>query len=372
MTFVTWDGAGNQPPAFGAAEELRDRGHDVMFAGYETQRERIAARGFAFALLARASAELTREPPPRPRPALMMASEQQLADVSELLVEDPPDVVVVDCLLFGALAAVEVSNVPSLVFVHSPPSVVLPPGGLLDTFLGPEVAQLRADASLRPLETLQQAWQGMEAVAVTIPEMDERPSPNVRYVGPIVPRTAHGIWASPWQPSDDRPLVVVSFTTGGWDQRSRIERTLHGLADASVRVLVTTAWADVDGLDVPANAVLAKFVPHAAVMPTASAVVTHGGHGTVMAAFAHGIPVACLPNALSDQPAMAERVVQLGAGISLDGEGASAGQIREAVDQLLRDPSFGASALELAASIKASPGAAGMADVVEYVGPNVP
>lgn len=36
--FLTWDGAGNQPPAVGVAQALRERGHNVVFAGYESQR----------------------------------------------------------------------------------------------------------------------------------------------------------------------------------------------------------------------------------------------------------------------------------------------------------------------------------------------
>ncbi len=36
--FLTWDGAGNQPPAIGIAQARRERVHSVMFAGYGSQR----------------------------------------------------------------------------------------------------------------------------------------------------------------------------------------------------------------------------------------------------------------------------------------------------------------------------------------------
>ena len=372
VLFVTWDGGGNEPPAIGAAEALRDRGHAVTLAGYETQRQRIEARGLWFVAMARASAEFFTQPWPRPMPALVMASDEQAADVRQLLSIDPPDVVVVDCLLFGALAAVEAAGVPSVVFVHNAPSLLLPPGGLIDRFLSRDIAELRAAGSLPPVESLQEAWAGAEVVATTIPEMDEPASAIVRYVGPIVPRSADGSWTSPWGPSDTRPLVVASFTTGGgWDQRSRIERTVQALADAPVRVLATIGQTDVAGLEMPANAALAEFVPHAYVMPRAAVVVTHGGHGTVMAALAHGVPLACLPNPFSDQPAVAERVAELGAGIALDGEAASSSEIRHAVEQLLLNPSFAGYAARLAESVRSSPGAAGVTTVVEQVGARV-
>jgi hypothetical protein len=56
--FVTWDGSGNQTPALGMAQALRERGHEVAFAGYESQQGRIAAQGFRFSVLERSSAAL--------------------------------------------------------------------------------------------------------------------------------------------------------------------------------------------------------------------------------------------------------------------------------------------------------------------------
>ncbi len=54
--FLTWDGSGNQTPELGIAQALRARGHDIAFAGYESQRARIAAQGFRFTVLERSNA----------------------------------------------------------------------------------------------------------------------------------------------------------------------------------------------------------------------------------------------------------------------------------------------------------------------------
>ena len=64
----------------------------------------------------------------------------------------------------------------------------------------------------------------------------------------------------------------------------------------------------VDGLDVPVEATLGpavsadevrvpggvrvhEWMPHHELFPTASLVVSHGGHGTTLASLAHGVPV---------------------------------------------------------------------------------
>jgi UDP:flavonoid glycosyltransferase YjiC (YdhE family) len=57
-------------------------------------------------------------------------------------------------------------------------------------------------------------------------------------------------------------------------------------------------------------------VPHGRVLPYADAVVTHAGHGTVIAALAHGLPLVCLPMG-RDQHDNAARVAWHGAGLRL-------------------------------------------------------
>jgi hypothetical protein len=55
--------------------------------------------------------------------------------------------------------------------------------------------------------------------------------------------------------------------------------------------------SNVRGLTVsaPANVTVVRSAPHSAVFCHASAVVCHGGHGAVMKAFAHGLPLVIMP-----------------------------------------------------------------------------
>ena len=59
------------------------------------------------------------------------------------------------------------------------------------------------------------------------------------------------------------------------------------------------------------------YIPHRALLPHAQLVVTHGGIGTIMAAFDAGVPLVCLPLGRG-QPGNAARVAELGAGVALD------------------------------------------------------
>jgi UDP:flavonoid glycosyltransferase YjiC (YdhE family) len=84
--------------------------------------------------------------------------------------------------------------------------------------------------------------------------------------------------------------------------------------------------------------VVRQSVPHGQVFPLASAVVTHGGHGTVIRALAHGVPVVVIPFG-RDQPANAARVTAKGVGLKVDLK-ADAARIRQAIQRVIDDPTF--------------------------------
>ncbi|MPZ60512.1 MAG: hypothetical protein GEU93_04285 [Propionibacteriales bacterium] len=369
--FLTWPGAGNQVPATGLACELVAQGHEVVFAGYEVQRERFEQLGLGFRTLEGAQRDWPRAQPDNWMRALVgtvWASEKHLTDVPEALAASY-DVLVVDCLMFGALAAAERLGVPTVVLVHSAPGALVPPGGAVEAPMLGAVNAVRVAAGRTPASRLWDAWLPFLTLCTSVPELDplaaEVPA-EFRYVGPIAEPAPPSGWRPPWSETDPRPLVVASFSTGvAWDQTSRIQRTLDALDDGQHRLLVTTGLMDTTALSVPGDAALVPFVPHAEVLPSAAVVVTHAGHGTVAAALAHGLPVVCLPNEAADQPALAHQIARTGAGIALDGERATPAQIKDAVTAVRRRDGYVASAGKLGEAITTAPGVTAAVSMLE-------
>ena len=104
-------------------------------------------------------------------------------------------------------------------------------------------------------------------------------------------------------------------------------------------------------LRVPTNVVVRDSAPHARVFPAAAAVVTHGGHGTVIRALACGTPLVCLPMG-RDQNDNAVRVVARGVGLRVSSK-AAAPVLRAALERVLTEAHFRANAQRLAAAIAA-------------------
>lgn len=359
--FVTFAGGGNQPPAIGTAQALRERGHHAIFAGYLSQRSRFAELGFRFVVLERSQAALDQAG--LGWPTLLdgvMVCPPQLDEVPRAFTQAQADLAVVDCMMFTALTACERTRLPAVVLAHSPPGALLRSDRILARAVPQSLNRLRTVAGLPAVERLDDCWRGIAIIATCIPELDPSPTERTEYVGPVFEHVPPSGWSLPWRGDDPRPLVLVSFSTGpGQDPGgSRIRRTLAGLANKPLRVLVTSSGVDLEDLAIPDNTIVVQSVPHGEILPFASVTVCHAGHGTVAASLAHGVPLVCLPHAvIADQVPIAEQVQQLGAGRALDGESATADDIAQAVDQVLTTPKFGEAARRLKARMETFGGA---------------
>ncbi len=373
FAFATWDGGGNIPPAIGIAQELVSRGHEVAFIGYEVQRQSFEAKGYSFSVLPRSGPfDIYRTTVPAERMAGLLAnvwaSPEHLEDIPDAVAATSADVLIVDFSLQGALASMAQLAVPAAVLAHSAIAGLVPPP---ETPVGEArlnaTNRLREGAGLPALARLNDAWAERLTLVTTIPELDPAAAGadrSMRYVGPVFEGFPDEPWDSPWNLDDDRKMVLVSFsTTRLWDQSGRIRNTLEALADEPIRVLVSASQA-IELASVPGNAAIRRFVPHARVLPSVAATVTHAGHGTVSASLAYGVPVVALPNPAADQPFLAARLQKLGAGIALDGE-AQPDAIRAAVNEVMRQPSYAAAAGGLADAIRSARGAVGAADELE-------
>jgi UDP:flavonoid glycosyltransferase YjiC (YdhE family) len=174
------------------------------------------------------------------------------------------------------------------------------------------------------------------------------------YVGPL------GIWEPPRErptyldePGD--PWILASISSLRQDDVALADATLHALADAPVRVLVTLGPEhDPSELSVhPANARVEKTVSHSAVLERAVLLVSHAGHGTVMKALWRGRPMLLIPWG-RDQPGVAARAQALGVAQVVPREQATADTIGDAVKRALASPEMSRNAARHSARLRAT------------------
>jgi UDP:flavonoid glycosyltransferase YjiC (YdhE family) len=162
-----------------------------------------------------------------------------------------------------------------------------------------------------------------------------------------------------WWRANRDPFVYLTLgtVTGGMDaQRGAYRIVLDAVAGLPVRVLLTVgSKTPLETLgDVPPNVHVERFVPQEEVLPHASAIVCHGGTGTVTGALSAGVPLVVLP-LFADQPINAERIQTIGAGIGFAPRAASSGDVRRALVRVLEEPAFREVARRIAGEIAALP-----------------
>jgi MGT family glycosyltransferase len=387
--FTTLSGGGILAPTMEVVSRLTRRGHRVRVMSHTISRAETERAGAALALWTRTpdrtgnSRETAFKDWEMSAPESMRFLNERIScgaalpfaqDVVDELRRGPADVVVNFDALFGASIAAEAQGIRLALFstglsIASLPGVP-PLGSGLPPAQGPaETAELdgiadyvwsrglsslnqaRVALSLKPLERVVDQFARRDLYLIGTARAFDFPStdlpPSVRYTGPLIRSPQHvSSWSSPWPQSDPRPLIVIGFSTTFQNHVACLQRVIDACGCLPVRALVTLGGSvDASELKAATNTTIIESAPHDVVMKSASLVVTHGGHGTVITALMNRLPILVIPHG-RDQGDNAQRITTRQAGLSLPST-SSADEMRMAIVRILDEPSFRANAQRL-------------------------
>ncbi|GAA1315145.1 glycosyltransferase [Saccharothrix xinjiangensis] len=376
--FVVPPLVGHVNPPAAVAAELRDRGHEVAWAGHADLVRRLAgpnARVFDCALPP--DGGLTR-PPKLTGPAafrflwqdFFVPLAEAMADGVEAAVEDfRPDLVLADQHAVAGPLVAERLGVPCATSASTSAELV---DVLADL---PKVRDWVTDllGSLRsrigdPAATGDPRYPPLGVIAFTTRALvgDVDLPAGVRLVGPAV--TARPAGEFPWDLLDeDRRVVLVSLGTANADAGGRF---LTAAATAlAARPHVQGVVVDPGGVlgTAPPEVLVLPHVPQLELLSRCAAVVCHAGHNTVCESLWHGVPLVLAP-IRDDQPVVAEQVVAAGAGVRVRFGRVGAEGLGDALDAVL-DPARGhrAAAGAIGRSFREAGGATAAADHLEQL-----
>jgi MGT family glycosyltransferase len=307
-----------------------------------------------------------------PRIASYLSSPAVAEEIRSTIADERPDLLAVDAMFPAALTQAAQFEGPTAVLCHTCVYRMLDAWRRMLALL----VGLRKEAGFGALpDDLDTLWMAHDRLIVTTPAaLDAAPSglahpERVRHVGPVLEKEGHAVRvALPWPEDDERPLVLVSFST--MPEQAAVEKfrnTIEALARLPVGAVVTTGDSlDPAVLQSPPNVAVFANADHDALMCRASAVVTHGGHGTMMRALGYGLPMVVMPGLASDQPVNAAWIEAQGAGRGLPGD-ATADMVRDAIADILDTASYRTAARALSQTIKGLDGAQGAADEIEQL-----
>jgi UDP:flavonoid glycosyltransferase YjiC (YdhE family) len=372
ILFLAFSGGGNLPPSMGIARELAARGHEVVFAGDPEAVLRLKSTPFRAIELTQAFAQLDKYPPgPFGRWFCQLTSHAVEMQAREIVEAERPDFILIDFMFLAALNQVPNFGRPCAAMAHMTFCRVAEAfRGLTGMCSG-----IRQQLGFTPLASFDDLMSSCDCVIVTsLGAVDDAasgvpPTQKIRHVGPALETEAHARPLSlPWDATDGVPLVLVSFSTDPLQVTpDLIQRSLEALGRLDVHVVATVGAAvDIGKLSVPRNAVVVEAADHEPLMARAALVVTHGGHGTMMRALKHGVPMLVMPGIAPDQAPNAARVEELGAGRML-AQDADSDAIGAAARELIATAQYRVRAQELARLFSGGDGAVGAADEVEML-----
>lgn len=357
---ITWDGAGNLPPQRALLRALRSRGYAVRMLASPSVRRNVERDGVEFVPVegVRRYDSLEAMAPEEEFPFVLehvWFAKPFGTELCAAIERFRPDALLVDICLVHALAAARASGLPTAVVGHFPYQLLVGP---FAPVVEPWMAAVNAYAGelgLAPFPSLRALVESHAAVLIpTYRQFDEVEdlAPNVTHVGPLRTPASGAAWP---RRTPGRPLVLVALSTSAQHQAPLLQRLCDALGALDVEAVVTTGPAVAPAsLRAAPNTTLVEFVPHDEVLPSASLLVTHAGHGTVMAGAMYGVPMLCLPMG-RDQPFIADRVTRLGLG-SVLGLDAGVAELRGAVTAMLGDRALATRVRDFARSVEDHPG----------------
>jgi MGT family glycosyltransferase len=375
-------------PAIALGRALRGRGHEVTLETWEERRAAVEGAGLGFA----AAEEYRMFPPPDPDSAEGEHAAEAARALLPLIEEMRPHVVVSDILTLAPSLAAEKAGVPLATLIPHIYPVVEPGLPFFAIGLKPartplgravwrtgqralniglehgrrDLNRQRERLDLPPVERFHGGISTELALVGTFPQLEypRRWPAGVEITGPMTFEIPH---PEIELPPGEAPLVLVAPSTAHDSENHLVRTALAALAHEPVRVVATTnRVVPQHPIEVPANAVLVDWLSYSQLMPIASLVISHGGHGTVARALGAGTPVLICP-IIGDMSETAMRVDWAGCGLSLPWRLCQPTPLRWAAQRLLGDRSFAARARELATWAREHDGADRGAELIEQL-----
>ncbi len=196
--------------------------------------------------------------------------------------------------------------------------------------------ELRRRVGLAPRGRIHGALSEDLVLIGTFPQLERsRPRPeHFRVTGPL-------FWEPEFPevalPEGSGPLVLVAPSTAQDERHELLRAALDGLGGLDARVIATWNRRPLTGaVTVPPNTDLVEWLSYSKTIPSCSAVLSHGGHGTLARTLEAGAVPVIVPFS-GDQFENAARIDETGIGVRLPRRLMTPATVRLAVERALGD-----------------------------------
>jgi len=351
--FLTLPAYGHVNPSLAIAQELVNRGQEVIYYLPEEFQETTEATGATFrSYESKLMTHITTMSP-------MLGNESRLVlpQVLDRIRADAPDVIVHEPICLWTRIVAHVLQVPAIALrptyamnEHFNPSSLR--AHMSDDRLSQmrdvlrkasaDIAELCASYHLAPMDLPGVVMYAEPLNIVFFPRafqpagdtFDER----YLFVGPSLgPR--HQATDFPFDLlSPERPLLYISLGTVLNNEPAFFQQCFEAFGESHYQVVLSRG-RHVDPValgPIPDNFLVSPYVPQLDILSRARVFVTHAGMNSTMESLYYGVPMVAVPQ-MQEQDVTARRIAEMGLGIALEKEAMNVATLRDAVDRGTND-----------------------------------
>jgi UDP:flavonoid glycosyltransferase YjiC (YdhE family) len=368
-------GWGHVAPMLPVVDELRRRGHEIVWVTADDARSRLVDRGYDVQVhglplterLPRAMGILAERAGDIPTTSMrahaftthfaLLAAPAAIDGIRSVSSSFRPDVIVREP---GELASTIVARASGI------PVVTVGFGGVV-----PVAARHMADEALAPVlrevgvtddsDRLHAGDLYLHPMPASL-DLEAPPEP-VRRVRPPDASPAAGAVGEFDDLGRSRPAVYATFGTE-FGPAAPWEPLVEALGELDVDAVVTTGAAGLPpGVRVPAKIQVREYVEQRDLLGRVAVVVSHAGSGTLLGAAQRGLPQVCIPLG-ADQFENAAAAAARGIAVRIEPDGRDVSALRDAIERALTDRSM----VEAAAAVRDEIGdSAGPGEAVDWI-----
>lgn len=373
---------GHTNPTLGVVRELIERGHEVLYYSYNSFKEKIEGAGATFVSCDEFDAERHIDPKDAKRVGSDLAFSTKLLVDTTLALDDmvckemerlQPDCIVADSMAVWGKAVALKLGIPfvssTTTFAFNKHSAQVMKQSLSQLFgmifsmpkINKDIKRLQDKGyPVKSVLDIIQNDENTHTVVYTSPQFQpcaDTFNDKYAFVGPSIRPVTEEITKT-----KDK-LIYISMGTVVNDMASLYRKCIKTFADTDYQVIMSVGdLVDVKELgEIPDNISVHSHVDQIAVLAKADAFLTHCGMNSVNESLYYGVPLVMYPQT-SEQGGVANRVMQVGAGVML--EKTSPEAIRGAIETVLSDSAYQNAAVAISDGFKKCSGAKGAADKI--------
>jgi MGT family glycosyltransferase len=154
-----------------------------------------------------------------------------------------------------------------------------------------------------------------------------------------------------------QPTVYATLGTTFNQSSGTFQAIINAMSGEEINLIVTVGRSmdPAQFQNSAKNIKIARYIPQTLLLPHCEAMIFHGGYNSLLFALWHGLPMVHVPQQGGDQLPTAQRCVEVGVGVLVEGDPPAPQAVRTAVETILDQPEYRVRAQQFQREFKSLP-----------------